>query len=196
MAENSSSSAVPTSLPLPGKRDVLFSKEVTAESMAQVAEEILRCNEEDEYLEKLYKIHDMSYTRKPIKIFIDSYGGLCYQCFGLLSIMDKSKTPIHTIATGAAMSCGFMILIHGHRRFAYEHATPMYHQVSSGFWGKVKDMQEDFEETQRLQIKIEEMTLAKTKIPKKKLEKVYKTKKDWYMTAKEAEKFGVIDEVI
>jgi ATP-dependent protease ClpP protease subunit len=40
------------------------------------------------------------------------------------------------------------------------------------------------------------MTLAKTKIPKKKLQKIYKTKKDWFMTVKEAEKYGVIDEVI
>lgn len=196
MAENSSSSVIPSVLPLPSKREIIFSKDVTPESMAQVSEKVLDFNEEDEYLEKLYNIHEVVYTRKPIKIYIDSYGGDVYNCFGLLSIMDKSKTPIHTIVTGAAMSCGFMILIHGHKRYAYEHATPMYHQVSSGFWGKVKDMQEDFAETKRLQDKIEEMTLAKTKIPKKKLQKVYKTKKDWYMTAKEAEKYGVIDKII
>jgi ATP-dependent Clp protease protease subunit len=192
MAENTTN----TTLPLPSKRDIILSKDVTAESMAQLAEKILDTNEEDDYLEKLYKINDLIYNRKPIKIYIDSYGGYVYQCFGLLAIMEKSKTPVHTFATGAAMSCGFMILIHGHKRFAYEHATPMYHQVSSVAWGKLKDMEDDVVETKRLQGKIEAMTLAKTKIPRKKIEKVYKTKKDWFMSAHEAEKYGVVDEVI
>lgn len=183
-------------LPLPSKRDIIFSKDVTAESMAQITERILEVNEEDAYLEKLYKIHDMKYTRKPIKIYIDSYGGWVYQCFGVLSIMEKSTTPIHTIATGAAMSCGFMILIHGHKRFAYENATPMYHQVSDWFSGKAKDMEESLEETKRLQKSIEKMTLKKTKIDKKKLKEIYERKIDWYMDAEEAKKLGVVDEVI
>ena len=184
------------SLPLPSHRDIVFSKDVDADSMAKITEKILETNTEDDYLEKLYKIHELNYVRKPIKIYIDSYGGYVYQCFGLLSVIEKSKTPVYTIATGAAMSCGFMILIHGHRRFAYEHATPMYHQVSSGLWGKVKDLEESLEESKRLQEKIEEMTLAKTKITRKQLDKNYKVKKNWFMTAKEAERLGVIDEVI
>lgn len=183
-------------LPLPSGRDIIFSKDVDAESMAKITERILEVNEEDAYLEKLYKIHDINYTRKPIKIYIDSYGGYVYQCFGLLSVIDKSKTAVHTIVTGAAMSCGFMILIHGHKRFAYENATPMYHQVSDGIQGKVKDIQEDLKETLRLQERVEEMTLTRTKITKKKLKKIYKTKRDWYMTAKEAKKLGVVDEII
>lgn len=189
-------SVLSTTIPLPSNRRFLFSKEVTAESISELSERILEVNEEDEFLTKLYHIHELTYIRKPLKIFLDSPGGFVYCCFGLLSIMDKSKTPIHTIATGAAMSCGFLILIHGHRRFAYEHATPMYHQVMGGAIGKISDMEEDVIETKRLHDKIEEMTLAKTKIPKKKLQKIYKTKKDWFMTVKEAEKYGVIDEVI
>jgi ATP-dependent Clp protease protease subunit len=136
-------SVLSTTIPLPSNRRFLFSKEVTAESISELSERILEVNEEDEFLTKLYHIHELTYIRKPLKIFLDSPGGFVYCCFGLLSIMDKSKTPIHTIATGAAMSCGFLILIHGHRRFAYEHATPMYHQVMGGAIGKISDMEED-----------------------------------------------------
>jgi ATP-dependent Clp protease protease subunit len=127
---------------------------------------------------------------------IDSYGGQVYQIFGLLAIMDESKTPIHTYVTGAAMSCGFMLLINGHKRFAYKYATPLYHQVSSGAMGKVKDMEEKIEESKRLQGLIETLTLEKTKITAKKLERIYKTKKDWYMTAEEALKLKVVDEIV
>lgn len=106
-------------------------------------------------LKKIYAIYDLDYSPKPIKIYIDSYGGAVYQCYGLLSIMDSSKTPIHTIVTGAAMSCGFMMLIHGHKRFAYPLSTPLYHQIGGGAIGKSKDIEEEYVEMKRLQTKLE-----------------------------------------
>jgi ATP-dependent Clp protease protease subunit len=121
---------------------------------------------------------------------------MVYQCFGLLSIMDNSKTPIHTIVTGTAMSCGFMILIHGHRRFGHRNSTVMYHQVSGGTDGKVKDMEDEVIEAKRLQHMLEKMTLEKTKISKKKLGKVYESKKDWFIEPDEAKQLGIIDEIL
>ena len=72
----------------------------------------------------------------------------------------------------------------------------MYHQVSSGTRGKVADIKEDLIEAMRLQKIIEEMTLENTKITKKKLEKVYEKKKDWYLNAKASLKWGCVDELI
>jgi len=183
-------------LPSPKDRSLYLAAQVTQKSMNELTKAIIRINESDRYLEKVYSIHDLEYQPKPIKIYIDSYGGAVYQCMGLLGVMGKSETPVHTIATGAAMSCGFMILICGHKRFGYEYSTPLYHQVSSGFWGKVKDMEESLAETKRLQKKIEEITLDRTSISKKRLKEVLKNKIDWFMTAEEALTLGVIDEVL
>jgi ATP-dependent Clp protease protease subunit len=187
---------MPATLPIPKERNLYLPKQVDQASMNDLTKGIIDINENDEHLKKLYSVYNMEYTPSPIKIYIDSYGGKVYQCLGLIGVMEKSETPIHTIVTGAAMSCGFMILINGHHRLAYQHATPLYHQVSSGFYGKVKDLEEKLEETKRLQTKIEEMTLRLTKISKKKLSDILKNKTDWYMTADEALKLGVIDEVI
>jgi ATP-dependent Clp protease, protease subunit len=183
-------------LPEPKPRNLFLADQVTQASMNELSKAIISINEDDENLKKLYKSHDLEYKAKPIKLYIDSYGGAVYQCFGLIGIMETSKTPIHTIVTGCAMSCGFIILIHGHQRFAYKHATPLYHQVSTGFRGKLADMEENIKETRRLQEKIEGMTLNLTKISKKKLEKIFKRKIDWSMNAEEALKLGVIDEII
>jgi ATP-dependent Clp protease protease subunit len=185
-----------SNLPLPKDRTLFFAKQVDQSSIESLTKSILEINENDNLLKKMYAVYDLEYSPKPIKIMIDSFGGSVYAILGLLAIMDESKTPIHTYVTGAAMSCGFMLLIHGHKRFAYKHATPLYHQVSSGTMGKVKDMEEKLEEAKRLQGILEKLTLEKTKISAKKLEKVYKTKKDWYMTAKEAIKLGVVDEIV
>jgi ATP-dependent Clp protease protease subunit len=115
---------------------------------------------------------------------------------GLLGIMKTSKIPVHTIVTGCAMSCGFIIAISGHKRFGYEDSTFLYHQVSGGGRGKVKDIEENLDEMKRLQEKIEHHVLKNTRITEKQLSKVYTRKIDWTIDAKKAMKLGIIDEII
>lgn len=183
-------------LPNPLPRDVFFSKQVDQETVEDVIKQIVEINEDDESLEKIYKAHNLDYKKQPIKIYISSYGGDVYQILALVAVIENSKTPVHTIATGAAMSCGFILLISGHKRFGYKYCTPMYHQVSSFAMGELKSLEEDLEETKRLQKILENITLEKTKIKKEKLKKVYKSKRDWFLTASEALSYGVIDEII
>ncbi len=184
------------SLPLPKKRDLFFTKQVDQSSIGELTQKIIEINGDDDHLKKVYSIYDLEYKPEPIKIYIDSYGGGVYQCFGLLSVIERSKTPVHTIVTGCAMSCGFLLLISGHKRFAHKMSTPLYHQVSTGFWGKVQDMEEKLEEAKRLQEQIEEYTREKTKIGKKKLKQILENKIDWYMTSDEALDLGVVDEIL
>jgi len=183
-------------LDLPEDRNLYFTKQVEQNSIGDLTQKIIEINEDDMRLAKIYAFHDIEYKPKPIKIYIDSYGGNVYQCFGLLSVMKRSKTPIHTIVTGCAMSCGFMMLISGHKRFAHELSTPLYHQVSSAAWGKLKDMEQDVEEAKRLQKIIENITLDRTNISKSKLKEVLEQKIDWFMSAEEALKLGVVDEIL
>jgi ATP-dependent Clp protease protease subunit len=183
-------------LSLPIERDIFLSKQVNQDSMNEIVKKIIHINESDKHNKKLYKLHGIKYKRKPIRLFIDSYGGTVYQCLGLIGVMEKSKTPVHTYVTGCAMSCGFLILINGHKRFAYKYATPLYHQVSGGLWGKLKDMEEDIDETKRLQKVIEEMTLRRTKITPEILKEKYEKKQDWYLNAQEGLEWGVVDEIV
>ena len=186
-------------MPTPAPRTLFLTSDVDAESMGELGEltkAIIEINDSDRHLEEVARVNGFTYEPEPIRIYIDSYGGYVYQCFGLIGVMERSETPVHTYVTGCAMSCGFIILIHGHRRFGYRHSTPMYHQVSTGFVGKIGDMELEHVETRRLQDKIEQMTLEHTKIKKARLREVYKTKTDWYMTAEEALELGVIDEIV
>jgi len=183
-------------LPIPMERSIMFSSQVDQKTIGALTQKILDINNNDEYLKKLYKINNLEYSPSPVKIYIDSYGGQVYQILGLVSVIEKSKTPIHTICTGAAMSCGFVLLICGHKRFAYEHSTPLYHQVSSRASGTVKDMEESIKQSKNLLKKLEKITIKYTNITKKKLKKVYKRKQDWYLKSSEALELGVIDEII
>ena len=183
-------------LPLPKKRDLFFNKQVDQNTIGDLTQKIIEINQDDEHLKKVYAIYNLNYEPDPIKIYIDSYGGYVYQCFGLLSVMERSQTPIHTIVTGCAMSCGFMMLICGHKRFALKLSTPLYHQVSSGAWGTVKELEESVEESKRLQKILESIVKDKTDITKKRLREILETKKDWFMTSKEALELNVVDEIL
>ena len=178
------------------ERNIFFSKQVDQETIEAVTKSIVEINESDEIIAKQAEINGFTYHPKPIKIYIDSYGGQVYACWGLLGVMGSSKTPIHTIVTGCAMSCGFMILISGHKRFGYKLSTPLYHQISGGTSGNIPDMENNLKQSKRLQKELENITLSKTKMTKEQLKKIYKEKIDFYMTAKQALKFGVIDEII
>jgi ATP-dependent Clp protease protease subunit len=184
------------SIEKPAPRNLFLAQQVDQDSMNALSKAIVEIREHDEYLEGYYKLHGLVYVPKPITIYVDSYGGAVYQCFGLLSIMKDKGTSVNTTVTGCAMSCGFMIAIHGAHRKIHKHGTMMYHQVSSVAKGKVKDIEEDVIETKRLQGKIEEMTLENTKITNEKLEKVYKQKRDWFLDAKASLKWGCVDVII
>lgn len=183
-------------IPKPLDRNLYLANQVDQESINKLTQAIVQINESDKDLATLAKVAGFIYEPKPIKLYIDSYGGQVYQCFGLLSLMENSNTPIHTIVTGCAMSCGFLISIAGHKRFGYSKSTYLYHQVSGGMMGTVRDMEEEVIEAKRLQKMLEEHTLEHTKISKDKLQSVYKTKHDWYIDSKHALKLGIIDEIL
>ena len=183
-------------LPLPKKRDLFFTKQVDQSSIGELTQKIIEINQDDEHLKKIYNVYGLTYNPEPIQVYIDSYGGYVYQCLGLLGVMEKSQIPIHTIVTGCAMSCGFLISIAGHERYGYPGSTYLYHSVSSGTFGATKQMEEDVIETKRLQKIIEKHTLKNTEITKDELREIYEKKIDWYIDSKLAKKLGVIDEII
>lgn len=80
---------------------------------------------------------------------------------------------------------------------AYENTTLMYHQLSWGSgYGKVRDIDETNDQVKKDQERLEKFILNNTNITKDRLEFMNERKKDWYMDVKEAQKLGVIDEII
>jgi ATP-dependent Clp protease, protease subunit len=183
-------------LPEIKERRLHFTSNVTMDSVSALSKSIIDINASDEYNTKIFAANKLTYVPEPITIYIDSYGGLVYQCLGLLGIIENSKVPIHTIVTGCAMSCGFLISIAGHWRSAYKNSTFMYHQISNVSFGKIGEINEDTIEANRLQKIIEKHTLNYTKITPAQLKENYEKKQDWYMDARQALKYGVINNII
>jgi ATP-dependent Clp protease protease subunit len=133
--------------------------------------------------------------REPIKIYIDSWGGSIIDGFEIIDAIKASKTPVHTYVTGAAYSCGLMVALAGHKRFAYPHSSFLFHEGSIG--SEMQDAHKfkkyaEFYNTQLEQMK--EFILERTNITEEEYEKINKDD-NWYTTEQALEK-GFIDEVI
>ena len=112
--------------PNPMERKLYLKEDVDEKSVMPLIEAIHRINDDDAEKEKEYN----GWEREPIKLYIYTYGGVCYAGFALIDAIRASKTPVHTIVLGTAMSMGIFIFNAGHKRLIGEHATLMYHDVS------------------------------------------------------------------
>lgn len=109
-------------------------------------------DEEREYKEKeaFNKIHDPEAkpTFRPsktkverINLVVDSRGGSCSSMTNIVALMNASSIPIDTYCFGTAMSAGFMIFIHGKRRYIDGAVDLMTHSLSTMVWGVAPDIQ-------------------------------------------------------
>jgi len=110
--------------------------------------------------------------------------------------MQFIKCPVSTICIGLAASMGAVLLACGSKgkRFALPNAEIMLHQVSSGAQGQATEIEIAAKQILKIKGKINEILASHTGQPKETIER--DTDRDFYMTAVEAQKYGLIDEVI
>ncbi|KKQ35753.1 MAG: ATP-dependent Clp protease proteolytic subunit [candidate division WS6 bacterium GW2011_GWA2_37_6] len=132
---------------------------------------------------------------KDIKMYIQSPGGSVYAGLAILDTMRLVKCDVATIAVGSSASMGTILLSSGTRgkRFALPNATIHIHQPLGGAEGQASDIEITAQEIIRLKDMLA-VTLAKnTKQKKSKILKDFD--RDFFMTAEEAKKYGLIDVV-
>lgn len=136
--------------------------------------------------------------RKPIAIYIDSYGGAVDALAKMIECIDEVPNTIVTVCMGKAMSCGAILLSHGDIRFCGKHSRVMVHETSSGTSGDVHDMHADVSETKRLNEHF--LGLLAKNCGFKDYEEVRQLIKkqdgrDRYMDAAAALRFGIVDAI-
>jgi ATP-dependent Clp protease protease subunit len=137
--------------------------------------------------------------KKPIVVYIDSYGGFVDALAKMIETLDEVPNPIITVCMGKAMSCGAVLLSHGDIRFCGKHSRVMIHETSSGTAGDVNDVKADAKEADRLN-KWFMGLLAKNcglKGGYDGIRKIIKDRdgRDIYLDADAALKFGIVDAI-
>lgn len=134
--------------------------------------------------------------KKDVTVYINSPGGSVYAGLAMLDTMNHIKPDVSTVCVGMAMSMGAVLLAAGAKgkRFALPNAKIMIHQGTAGYQGSPSDIEIAAREVIASRKTLDQILSKSTGQP---LEKVSKdTERDFYMSAGEAQKYGVIDRVL
>ena len=133
---------------------------------------------------------------KDISLYINSPGGVITAGMAIYDTMQYIKCDVSTICMGMAASMGAFLLASGTKgkRFALPNAEIMIHQPSAGTQGKVTDMEIDVEHFLRIKKKLNEILAANTGKTAEEIKEA--SERDHWMTAAEAQEFGLVDKLI
>ena len=133
---------------------------------------------------------------KDIKMYVNSPGGSIYAGLAIYDTMQHLKCDISTIAVGTAASMGSLLLAAGTKgkRFSLPHSMIHIHQPLGGAEGQATDIEITAKEILRLKSLLTELIAKHTGKKKSVIER--DSDRDYYMTAAQAEDYGIIDKVI
>lgn len=135
---------------------------------------------------------------KDIQLYINSPGGSITAGFAIADTMDFIKCDVSTICVGLAASFGAILLCNGTKgkRFSLPNAEVMIHQpaIAGGIKGPASDIKIISDHIQRNKHRLNQLLADKTGQPLEVIER--DIERDYFMTADEALKYGLIDKVI
>lgn len=133
---------------------------------------------------------------KPVYMYINSPGGVVTSGWAVYDTMQYIKPKVATVCIGQACSMGATLLLAGEKgmRYILPHARVMIHQPIGGYRGQATDILIHAEETLKVKKTLHDVYAKHTG---KKISEVEKAmERDYFMSAGEAVKFGIVDKVI
>ena len=132
---------------------------------------------------------------KDVSLYINSPGGSVSAGMAIYDTMNYIKCDVSTICIGLAASMGAFLLAAGTKgkRYALKNSEIMIHQPLGGAQGQASDIAIQAEEILRTKKRLNEILAKNTGQDLAKIE--FDTDRDFYMTAEEAEKYGLVDKI-
>lgn len=135
---------------------------------------------------------------KCIKMIITSEGGNLTSAFSLIDTMKGSKIPIYTYGLGLIASCGLSTFIAGEKgkRFITRNTSILSHQFSWYNFGKEHELMAQVKEINNISYRLIEHYKKCTNLSEKDIKKYLLPSEDVWLSAQEAVKLGIADEVV
>lgn len=134
--------------------------------------------------------------KKDIQLYIHSGGGVIYSGLAILDTMEHIKPQVSTIGIGIAASMASVILSAGAKgkRFILPNSEVMIHQPLGGTEGQATDIEISARQILKLKGQLNKILAKNTGKPLSQIEK--DVERDFFMTAEEAVKYGIVDKVL
>jgi ATP-dependent Clp protease protease subunit len=139
---------------------------------------------------------DAENSKEDIKMYINSPGGSVTAAMAIYDTMNHVKADVSTICIGQAASAAAVLLAAGKKgkRIALPNSRILIHQVMGGAEGQQKDIVIAANEITRIKNQLNLILSKHTGQPVKKIEN--DTDRDFWMTAEESKKYGIVDKII
>ena len=137
-----------------------------------------------------------SISHDDISIYINSPGGSVSSGLAIYDTMNYIKSDVSTIGIGLSASMGAFLLSSGTKgkRMILENAEVMIHEVLGGTQGQATEIIIETDHIIKIRNKLNKLLAKNTNKSIKKIEE--DTKRDHYMSAEEALKYGIVDKII
>lgn len=168
---------------------IYFYSEVNRDAIYELISLINEVEEENNILAFKMKIEPI-----PIYLHISSYGGCVFSAFNVIDIIKSCKVPIYSIIEGCAASAGTLMSVVCNKRFIRPSSYMLIHQLSSGCWGKMCEIEDEVENLKDFMDRIKSIYMEHTKIPKKELTELLKH--DLWLNSEKCLKYSLIDEIV
>jgi ATP-dependent Clp protease protease subunit len=134
--------------------------------------------------------------KKDIKLYINSPGGSVTSAMAMFDTMNHIKPDVSTVCVGIAASAAAVLLSSGAKgkRFCLPNSEVMIHQVMGGTEGQASDIAIAAKHILRTKENLNKILAKNTGKTPAQIEK--DSDRDYYMTAEEAKKYGIVDEII
>ena len=135
-------------------------------------------------------------SEKDITLYINSPGGSVFSGLAIMDTMDYIKPDVSTVCMGMAASMGAMLLSAGTKgkRYALPNSEVMIHQPLGGAEGQASDIEITARHIIRIKEQLTDMLVEATGQTKERVSQ--DMDRDYWMTADEAKKYGLVDKVI
>ena len=134
--------------------------------------------------------------KKDITLYVNSPGGSVVDGLAIIDTMNHIKNDVSTVCVGMAASMGAMILSAGTKgkRFALPNSEVMIHQPLGGYEGQASDIEIRSKRIMEMKHNLYKMLVKNTG---QTMDKIVKdADRDFFMTADEAKKYGIVDKVL
>ena len=144
--------------------------------------------------------YDMNIEPEHLKIYlhINSFGGSVFAAISTIDTIKSSKIPIVSIVEGGAASAATLISCVCSERYIRPNSFMLIHQVSSGFWGTMEEIKDEFKNLKKLMKFIKKLYKKHTKLDNSEDSEVKLDcilKRDIWWDSSECLKYGLVDEI-
>ena len=129
-----------------------------------------------------------------LRLMINSGGGSITAGISSMDTILRCKVPVHTYVDGFCASAATFLSVVGKERYMSRNSYMLIHQLSSNFWGKYSEFEDEKQNLDLMMETIKNVYKEYTKVPMRKINEILKHDLLW--DARTCLKYGLIDEIV